>query len=148
MIPKSEYRALGCGKAIWEHRSEEDPGEPDWIFRDDKRLISNTQLRRVLRIDDVATDSLHVHHKHIPINLCEADECERHYRRNSTTCNPFLENNQDDSSKETTEDFGFPSEAEIEDFNSRRSRPLRWVAKYEIGSGRIHHRDLTNNQYE
>jgi hypothetical protein len=77
MIPMSECRDGMCD--IWEHREAIDPGQATWWFsKPEKRSISNTQLRRVLEIDDVGYDKLHFHHRHIPDNMCEDESCKLH----------------------------------------------------------------------
>lgn len=80
MIPMSLCRDLDCGQHSWDHSPIQDPGEPDWIFRHPGRTVSNTQIRRILKIENITMATKHVHHKHIPANLCVATKCQDHGR--------------------------------------------------------------------
>jgi hypothetical protein len=81
VIPMSECRTNECLKTGWEHNPAKDPGELSWEWQhiDPAKRISPTATRRILEIEDVASDELHIFHKQVPNNLCEVNSCKVHY---------------------------------------------------------------------
>lgn len=67
MIPMNWCEVKECPK--WEHKSEYDPGEMDWVFHPfHEEEINHTTRRKIIEIPNIRTNVQHVHHKHIPMN--------------------------------------------------------------------------------
>jgi hypothetical protein len=77
-LPISHCQVQDCG--FWEHSENRDPGEPSWEYPYGPPKVSFTQVRRILQIEGIKSNDCHVHHEHLPINLCTAwgCQCPRH----------------------------------------------------------------------
>ena len=130
LIPMSECDNTRCKTIKWEHSAIEDPGQPDWNFGGRERRISNTQLRKVLEIEDVCDDVCHFHHRHIPMNLCRGTTCVQHYRK-------------DGACYHRTADAFFWQKKPAEEVN-----PLAWAKTYDKipADGNLHEMDDTSRK--
>jgi hypothetical protein len=107
ILPMNLCNVTRC--KLWEHKQVRDPGDPSWDFHPDHpdRLL-NTQIRRVLLIPRVRSNTHHVHHKHLPRSECRAHDC-THFQHRHPELENFITNELEELDSTSSEPEDYPS---------------------------------------
>jgi len=153
-LPMSECRDGECRLYTWEHRNQDDHGNPDWVFSGDETRCHNTLIRRTLENEDCCKDPDNILHHRIPMSCCLAVDCDTHHKEDGAFTHPNMLQKRFFATK-TTQPSGkkdkLPSMRKVlprteSEESLKTPKPLRWAKKPNLDSSEIRHRDLDNEQ--